>query len=123
MSLEKFFNIIDSSFLGRIIAKKQEIIEMTDPERIYIENIRSFFNMPYTLAKGLCELAVKEKVFKKRVGYLCPNEDCDRLLKSFDLSANEQEILTCYQCQLKQKENFEFPLNQLDSIVYYQLRK
>jgi len=123
MSLEKFFNIIDNSFVGKIITNKQEIIEKTDPDRIYTENIRSFFNIPFVVAKGLCELAVKEKLFKKKYGYLCPNEDCDRIVKSFDSLADKNEVLTCYQCELKQKDKYEFQIKEMNSVVYYQLRK
>ncbi|HRD40962.1 MAG TPA: hypothetical protein PLC65_20200, partial [Bacteroidia bacterium] len=60
MSLIKLYQIIDRSFIGKFVERKLSIIENTDPERIYVENIRSFYNMPSFAAKTLCELAVRE---------------------------------------------------------------
>src|SRR6476620_3245869 len=80
MLLEKFSDIIDHSSIGVAVAKRRELIENTDPRRIYVENIRSFFGIPRATARYLCEIAVRQGVFEKRVGYLCGNDDCKRLL-------------------------------------------
>ena len=123
MQFEKLFDIIDKSKLGKIIIRKQNIIENTDPDRIYVENIRSFFNFPFPIAKLLCEMAVKEKLFIKKIGLLCPNADCGRIIKSYEINERIDKFLTCEQCQLKEEEKNCFLSSELDRIIYYQLRQ
>jgi hypothetical protein len=122
MSFERFFSLIDTTWIGNYIEKKREIIENTDPQRIYIENIRAFFNMPFSLAKFFCELAVKEKVFNKKIGILCPNENCERIIQSCDIDEQINETIVCIQCELMEKVEYRFKADELERITFYQLQ-
>jgi len=123
MLLTKFLPIIDKSFIGKTVLNKQKIIEKTDPDRIYIENIRSFFNLPFSAAKFFCELAVKEKIFNRKKGYICPNDDCDRIILSVSDGQAVPDEITCEQCKQKDEDEFVFLTNDLKKLTFYQLIK
>ncbi len=121
MLLAKFLPIIDNSIIGKTVLNKQKIIERTDPDRIYIENIRSFFNLPFSTAKFFCELAVKEKIFNRKIGYICSNNDCERIILSVSDGQAVPDDIICEQCKLKEEDDFVFQVNTLDKLVFYQL--
>ena len=120
MSFERFLKLIDRTPIGGIIDKKLDIIEKTDPDRIYVKNIRAFYNLPYMAARTLCELAVKEHIFKKKIGVLCPNDK--QIIKSYDFEEQQDETVTCLQCQLREDERFSFDTKDLDKVTFYQLQ-
>lgn len=123
MSLMKFFEIIDSSFIGRYISNRKEILEATDPERIYVENIRSFFNLPYWFAELLCELAVRGGVYTKHYGIFCKNEECERLIKSVADIAEIPKKAKCITCELLERNCFEHEYSDKDIVIFYKLKK
>lgn len=123
MSSKRYLKIIDRTFIGSYVEKKKEIIEITDPDRIYLENIRSFFNFPGFFAKFLCELAVRRGLFNKRLGILCPNEDCKRIIKSYKYGEKIGETFRCKICQSLGKPIHEFNKYQIEKLEFYQLRR
>jgi hypothetical protein len=122
MLFEKFLNLIDRTPVGTTINKRIDIIEKTDPDRIYVENIRSFYNLPYFAAKALCEIATKEHIFKKKFGLICPNNDCRRIIHSYELNEKPDNTITCTQCLLDEHENSTFDTSTLEIIEFYQLQ-
>ena len=120
---EKFLDVIDSSFVGRSVTKLGKIIDETDPNRIYVENIRSFFHIPRWLAKLGCEAAVLEGRFEKRVGYLCPNDDCHRIL--IDVASEDKVAmeLCCEYCEALEKDEFCFSPDECRKVEFYRLKK
>jgi len=122
MSLEKFLNIIDKTAIGRFVDYREELLKKTDPDRIYVENIRSFFKLPYKLAKFLCEQAVREGAFSKWRAFLCRNEDCQRVLLSTEYDKDEPtHVVFCSTCQTLEKERWEFQLDELEQMIFYKL--
>jgi hypothetical protein len=121
MSLAKFSEIIDRSAIGIAVSKRRELIEKTDPRRIYPENIRSFFHIPRSLAQFLCEIAVREGVFEKRVGYLCPNDDCHRMLIDTAQDFPPEEILHCESCEALERIRSSFSASECRQITFYRL--
>jgi len=122
MLFEKFLNLIDRTPIGAIIDRKLDIIEKTDPDRIYVENIRTYYNLPYIAAQTLCEMAVKEHIFKKRIGLICPNDGCKRIIKTYDVEEKQDETVTCLQCELRESEQYCFDTNELEKEIFYQLQ-
>jgi hypothetical protein len=104
-----------------ILRNKAKIIESTDPNRIYVENVRSFFNIPTRWAKKLCEIAVRQNIFKKKYAVICKNSDCDRVIKVYDKKSEIPKNINCLTCELEAKEIFEFETDELEIIEYYQL--
>ncbi len=121
MSLEKLFEIIDRSWLGRIVDKKRSVILETNPNRVYIENVRSFFNTSTTVAKLLCKMAVKDGYFKKKYGLVCPN--CERIIKSTETLDLDNKNISCDTCEIMGEECFNYDVNRLEKVEFYQISK
>ena len=120
MLLEKFSEIIDRSGIGAAISDRQRMIEQTNPNRIYVENVRSFFHIPSSVAKGLLDLAVRSGELEKRVGVLCPN--CERMIADAE-SGYEPDQVSCNICEVNGEEHSCFPLDACQKIEFYRVRK
>ena len=119
MFLQKFLNLIDETAIGRFVTRKEELIDQLDPDRIYIENVRAFFGIPFPVARGWCELAVNQGVFERRIALLCPQ--CQRVLVEV---ANEHDIpklVTCTLCEGNECERYEFAGSELPRMTLYRL--
>lgn len=103
-----------------LLKKQSQLIQATDPERIYVENVRSFFHLPLKAAKILCELAVKEGLFRKKYGVSCPS--CGRIIKSFDNIQNIPVEIICELCLDLEEPKHLFNKDEIEIIEYYQLR-
>jgi hypothetical protein len=104
----------------KFFAKKAKIVEETDPDKIYVENVRSFFNISTRLAKYLCALAVRQGIFRKKYAVECKNNDCNCTIKVFDTKEEIPENINCFQCELDGHSEFSFNTNDLDIVEYYQ---
>jgi hypothetical protein len=119
MLFQRFLNLIDDTVVGKFVARKEELIEQLDPDRIYVENVRSFFGIPSAAARFLCGLAVRDGVFVPWLGLMCPN--CERIVLS---ARSEDEIpskLLCEVCEMNGCERYEFDRSELKTIVFYKL--
>lgn len=123
MSLMRFFQIIDKSFIGQAVAKRMLLLSTTNPDRIYVENVRSFFNIPFSTAKLLCNMAVKENLFQKKIGLICPNYDCERIIMSVDSYEDIPLVISCDNCEVLENEKFEFTREEIKTIEYYRLNR
>ena len=104
-----------------ILRNKAKIIESTDPDRIYVENVRSFFNIPTKWAKKLCEIAVRQNIFKKKYAVICKNSDCERIIKVFENKSEIPENINCLTCELEGKEIYNYNTEILEIVEFYQL--
>lgn len=108
---------------NKFFKNKTRIIEITDPDRIYIENVRSFFNISSRFAKFLCETAVRQGLFEKKIAVECTNEDCKRIIKVFDVSEELPDELTCIVCETEGKEIYTYQKDNYKIIEFYKLVK
>jgi hypothetical protein len=69
---EKFFDAI-SRFLPVPSKKLQETISNFNPDRIYLENVRSALGISTNQARRICETAVRQGLFRQGVEVLCPD--------------------------------------------------
>lgn len=123
MLLMKFFQIIDNSFLGKFIDNKLNLIAAIDPDRIYVENIRSFYSLPTSVAKMFCEMAYKENLFKKNIAVECPNESCERVIEVYNTKQEIPDLLECEHCLLLEKDKYKFKKNEMNFVEFYQLNR
>ncbi len=86
---------------------------------IYIENIRSFFDITTTEAKALAKKCVKEGLLVKKIGVLCGNKHCGRVMFSMDEDKRLPEIIVCTTCEMEDEEECEFLLEDLKTIEFY----
>lgn len=107
----------------KFFQKKAKLIESTNPDRIYIENIRSFFNVSTHFAKFLCETAVKRGYFEKKIAVECLNKDCKRIIKVFNSMDELPNELICIVCEEEGKETFTFEKQEYRIVEFYKLVK
>ncbi|MDF7813591.1 hypothetical protein P1X16_19595 [Hymenobacter sp. YC55] len=115
----KFLEIIDRSFIGRFVQNRLNILEHTDPNRIYVEQVRSFYGVPKFVAKYLCEKAVQKGLFVKRFGVECPNEG--RLIITAGSREELPRVIYCSNCEALEEDKYEFALEECHVEEFYKL--
>lgn len=74
MWLKKLFNIINSSIRQKTLSAEEETALLNlNPDRFYIENVRSLLGISHTEAIRVCETAVRQGVFKRGIEILAPD--------------------------------------------------
>lgn len=121
MLSQKLLEIIDRSIIGKYVSKKRDLIEKTNPEKIYIENVRSFFNTSFGVAKFLCDKATEFGFFKKYYGFLCPIHN-NIIYSSQSEFPNANEIV-CHICEDLGENKYQYASNELKKIIFYRLVK
>lgn len=104
----------------RFFNKKAALIEETDPDRIYVENVRSFFNISTKWAKYICKLAVRQGIFRKKFAVTCKNENCERIIGVFNSEEDIPDKIDCLHCEIDGKYDYSFSSNELEIVEYYQ---
>ena len=122
MSLQRFLNLIDKTpGIGPFFARREELIERTDPERIYVENVRAFFGIPFKAAQYLCDLAVRQRIFSRKIGVTCPG--CGKILLAVNSEDEVPETITCDVCELNERDQYIFTRQELGRIIFYKLNR
>lgn len=127
MSLNSYLNIIKELILNSYNAfkvppnfeRQLELLEKMESDKLYIENVRSLFNISFENAKFLCDSGVKEGIFTKRIGLLCPNEDCSRILLSINEKQEIPNEISCDGCEDMERDRSHFNSDELKQIIYY----
>lgn len=123
MSLAKFLQTIEKSQIGRFFDRKRRLIEQLNPDRIYVENVRHIYNMPYFAAKIFCEMAVIDGIFEKKIGVECLNTECGRIVISVSDKKDLPDNILCKNCEILERNKYEFPISDVELITYYKLVK
>lgn len=123
MWLDKFSAIVDAGPIGRAVDRRIEILQRINPDNIYVENLREFFGLPARLAKFFCDRAVKDGVFEKRIGFLCPNHENIIAYVDSDQPPQQDEVVTCPICETEGRERSEFSTSELDHIEVLSVAK
>jgi hypothetical protein len=67
----QFLKIIGDRFIAT--PNRIKALSKINPQRIYVENIRAILGSTSWVAKLICETAVRQGIFVKRVQVLCPD--------------------------------------------------
>src|SRR5476651_394387 len=93
------------------------------PGNIYVENIRSVFDISRVEARTFCEMAVNSNIFERRIGLICPNSSCNgRILADYDSESDIPNEITCENCELEGEDSFVYDTSKLEKIEFYRLR-
>jgi hypothetical protein len=115
-----------SRFLRRISSRlllspdRLRAIEALDPSHIYVENVRSLFGLSTSLAKRLCDLAVRQGFLEKRVEVLCPDAAVAAEAPSVEMLPAE---VSCWQEVNGTFEQAPFPTSRLKKMEFYVLKE
>lgn len=119
MLFERLSKLIDAAPIRRLVDRQRELVEKTDPDRIYVENVRAFFKLPHPLAYVLCEAAVREGFFKGRVGVLCPSDE--HIVASYESEADIPDVVHCRVCEFEGRPEMKHETGGANRIKFYQL--
>ena len=97
--------------------KIMEMLE-AEPDKLYVENVRAFFDVPRENAEYLCDQAVKAGILVKKIGLSCPNDQ--RIIAVLDGNVAPDEIISCDVCQSLEMEKSSFNPGELGQITFYQ---
>ncbi len=119
MSLARFLDTISSFVPGASLRGREDAIARLDPDKIYLENVRSVLDVPYQLALDICEAAVRQGTFRRGIEVRCPD---GVVAISADSEAELPETVHCWQSDHGQIEDVELPVRELTKIIFYRLK-
>lgn len=97
------------------------VLEKMMDGKLYVENVRAFFNIPIENARFLCERGVREGIFNRRVGVLCKNADCRRVLTDAESATALPGQVSCKNCEDMDEAAYRFESKKLDEVTFYVL--
>jgi hypothetical protein len=99
---------------------KEEEIARLNPEKIYIENVRSVLGVSAREAEQICETAARQGVFDRCVEVLCPDGVVAVTAQS---EGGLPERVACMVEEAGHLEEIEFPVSDLQKRIYYRLHE
>lgn len=116
MLLEKFLDTINKFFPNDYLYGKESELASLDLDKIYLENVRSLLDVSSKRAEQICESAVRQGVFSRKIEVLCPDG-------SAAITANtENELPDSVLCWTEEDGEFvqvKLPTEKLRRLVYY----
>lgn len=117
----KFFDIISNLISGGFLsAKEAEALTTLDPSKIYIENVRSILNVSSSYALRICETAVRQGLFEKRIEVYCPDGG---VVASAKTEKDLPATVRCWKEENGLHEEIEIPTASLRKEKFYRLNE
>jgi hypothetical protein len=118
---KKFLEIISRVFpINPLSGIREDVLARLNPNKIYVENVRSLLGISHNQALRICETAVRQGYFERRVEVLCPD---GRAAASAEVEANLPSIVTCWQEEDGHYQEVELPTSDLQKLTYYRLNE
>lgn len=117
---QRFFDIISRALAVNPIAGKEELLAQLNPDKIYVENVRSLLGVPNKVAVGICETAVRQGFFKRKVEVMCPD---GVVAAEADTEEKLPPRVNCWIEMEGQLEQKEMPTDSLRKMIFYQLNE
>lgn len=119
MLFERFLSTINRIWPGDPIAGRGAALAALNPEKFYIENVRSLLNVSATTAVDVCEAAVRQGFFRRRIDVLCPDGVVGASAES---PAQLPEVVHCWFVHDGgPPEERYIPTRELETVVAYSL--
>lgn len=119
MWLTKFLDITSRFLPASPTAGINEALADLNPDKIYIENVRSVLGVSYRQAVDLCEIAVRQGFFQRGVEVKCPDGAVAALADS------ESSLPQLVNCWTEEEDGHikevEIPTHTLEKVVFYKL--
>lgn len=115
MSLMEYLRTTNNP-IRSFVNRKVEIVESTNPQCFYVENIRSFLGVSHRVASVVCKAAVRRGLFERRVGVLCPVHR--QIIKDFADGEVISGPVSCRICEMLGDE-ISYDSNDLDKIEFF----
>ena len=95
-----------------------QLLARLNPDKFYIENVRSILGISYKSAQGICETAVRQGLFSRGVEVKCPDGAVAAV------AANESELPEFVRCWTEHEgilEPEDLPTAELEKTTFYRL--
>jgi hypothetical protein len=117
---ERFLNTI-SRLLGGFAKLLPEPVDVTklsklDPTKIYVENVRSVLRVSARSAQIICETAVSQGLFERRIEVSCP--DGAVAVTAADVTSLPERVI-CHLVEDGHYEEVELSVKDLETTVFY----
>lgn len=121
MLLNRFWQIINKLAPGFALSEKEaQVLSRLNPEKIYVENVRSILGVSHSSAERICETAVRQGIFERRVEVLCPD---GAVAASADKETNLPERVLCWTEADGHLQEVELPTAILQKTTFYRLNE
>jgi hypothetical protein len=117
--LTKFLDTISSVVPGDPFAGREEAIARINPDKIYLENVRSALGVSSGRAQQILDSAVRQGVFQKFVEVVCPDGVA---AASASTESELPEMVHCWKDEDGNLAEVDIPTNTLPKVVFYRLR-
>jgi hypothetical protein len=117
MWFERFFRIISDKVPPSALLNIAALSEL-DPDKIYVENVRSILRVSHGVARAICELAVKHGAFRKYTAVQCPDGSQGA---EAEFGAPLPPTVLCYEERDGFLAEVEMPTDTLRHTTFYRL--
>lgn len=119
--LERLFQIISKiTPTPRLSEKEAEMLAKLNPDKFYVENVRSILGVSNAVAVQICETAVRQGVFERRVEVICPDGS---VAASAETESALPETVRCWHEEDGLVESERLPTKQLEKAAFYRLHE
>ena len=120
MLLTRFLDTISKIVPGDPFAGREEAIARLNPEKIYLENVRSALGVSTWRAQEILDTAVRQGVFQPFVEVVCPDGVAAASAKT------ESELPQTVHCWTEMADGntaeAEIPTNELPKVTFYRMK-
>ena len=116
--LSKFLKTISNVVPGNVLSGREDAIARLNPDRFYIEDVRSALGVSSRGATRICESAVRQGLFNRGVQVMCPD---GTVVASADTEASLPSTVRCWKDENGHQEEVEMPTVSLTKITFYYL--
>ena len=119
--LSKLFQAISRLLPEPSLSEKEaEMLANLNPDKFYAENVRHILGISYASAVRICETAVRQGLFERRVEVMCPD---GAVATAADTEAHLPPSVRCWHQDGDFMEQEELPTETLEKAVFYRLHE
>lgn len=98
--------------------RREALAQVLDPERIYVENVRAYFDVKLEKAEKICAKAESRGFFERWIGYEHP--DYRHIVAEHRVGDPlPEEPIHDEQSEMEEDEKQDFYLNELKKITFF----
>lgn len=118
MWLEKFLDLISKVVPIDPLAGRAKELSNLNPDKIYLENVRSILHVSAQTAFDVLEAAVRQGLMRKGIEVRCPD---GYVAVTADVGQQLPEFVRCWQEQNGKTQQVEMPTKKLEQVTFYRL--
>lgn len=119
MWFKKFLNIIADALPPKPSPNLLDNLTKLDPNKFYVENVRSILNVNYKRAIEVCQTGVQQGIFQECIEVLCPD---GTVAKTAVSEAELPETVPCVEEVDGDYVEREYGIEELKKSTYYRFR-